>query len=241
MDQKPILWIQFGCDDSPRVWHVIPDISSSRIDLPTPVNRKFFRRVQEGSLPLFRPNVAITNHHLIMFYYLADWKYPRFVFIALPRKMPRTAKEREYTKCHSSARKEVKRVFYFKSLHFWQFNVLAFPCHLVRVKGAVVVMQACCDLRIMIPTNRGYKRTLRFRRAPRNNKWCSRVVLEVLKRAESRHEQVAVWRESLDEIEDLRAHGQRMDSLRNHILSSFGDVGNDDEQAESEDSGSKHL
>lgn len=95
------------------------------------------------------------------FYYLADGIYPKFSLYELPHPNPTTKRERRYSAHHSSARKDVERVF---GVIFKEFIIKSHLCRLSHVKEIEKVALGCCILHNMISKKRGYKEKIKFRR-----------------------------------------------------------------------------
>lgn len=164
------------------------------------------------------------------FYHLPGETYTRFLFFAPRLQLAKTAKATAYAKHHNSARKRVERLF---EVLFQQFNIIAIPCCIVYLDDAKKGLIACFILYNMISDSRGYRGNLRFRRALRlEDQRHGRVVMDGIERVDCRHTQAAVWKSSLDGVEDISVHKNLKNDFLNHTWSTCGDMQDEEERGE---------
>lgn len=96
-----------------------------------------------------------------------------------------------------------------------------------------MVLKACCILRNMIADRRVYKEMLNFQsELVKKDRVSVRVIAEGQNRQECRHEKAAVWRETIDGLVDVCAHGELVRALMDHIWLSRGYLAIRDESME---------
>jgi len=207
--KEPTMILEAVASKDLWIWHVFFGLPGSNNDINVLQRSPMFAKLAEGEAP--EVNYSINGHHYTMGYYLADGIYPECAIFVKTIPSPQGTKKKYFAQRQEGARKDVERAFEVLQS---RFAIVRGPAKGWKRKEIGDIMKACVIIHNMIVEDE---------RDNGQRDYHYDQMGERVRVSRTHAEELSVFIQMHQRIEDKANHSQLQDDLVEHLWQKFGD------------------